>query len=291
MTLTCEYCKKLFSNKYVLKNHQKTTKYCLKLQNKKSEENYICNNCNSTFSLKAHLKTHMKTCKVTNSIKELKISYEDKIKTITEEYESKLKDKEEKIKTIIAEYKKELDRQEDKYEIKLDDLQNRIQELATKAIYKPTQVVKTTTNNTTNNVLNLTPIDLEKEDFKAKIEESYDMNYFLKGVRGMAEFTKDKLLTDEEGKCRYKCVDTSRQIFKYVDENGETRKDIKANRLTNKVAPDIVNKANRMVGEEMNKEENYKETIDVLTDTYFNIKNVRDNPDKLGVELVKIICD
>ena len=30
--MNCIYCKKTFNNKYILKNHQKTAKYCLKIQ-------------------------------------------------------------------------------------------------------------------------------------------------------------------------------------------------------------------------------------------------------------------
>ena len=44
--MECQFCKKIFSNKSNLRNHQATAKYCLKLQGRKNEENkFKCNDC------------------------------------------------------------------------------------------------------------------------------------------------------------------------------------------------------------------------------------------------------
>jgi hypothetical protein len=295
MSVECEFCKKVFSNKYIFKNHQNTAKYCLKLQgttisesdkNVKDTKSYTCKGCNKSISREDYYNTHIVNCKSL------------KIKLLTNNLEKQTQ----KLTKTIKKHKKAMKEQEEKYEIKLRKqeekhlieiriLQDKLENLATKAIEKPTQQVVKTTNNTTNNVLNLTPLDLDKEDFKEKIEEGYDIQYFLKGTRGVAEFTKDKLLVDDEGKSRYICVDPARQIFKYVDENGETHRDVKANKLTKKVAPDILNKANKIVVEERENKENYKCTIDKITDIFFIINDLKDNPDKLAAELSKIICD
>ena len=61
--MNCIYCKKTFNNKYILKNHQKTAKYCLKIQGIEPESGYKCKFCNKSFSLKQHLVNHNKTCK------------------------------------------------------------------------------------------------------------------------------------------------------------------------------------------------------------------------------------
>jgi len=277
--MDCEHCKKTFSNKSNLRNHQKTAKYCLKLQNKDINE-FSCKACDYSFTSKRNLKLHEISC-----INLIKIINNDKIKQKEKECREKLKQKD-----IECEEKlKKIDNIKDEYERKIKDLQDRIQELAKEAINRPTQMVKTTTNNTTNNVLNLAPLNIDKEDFKSKIEEGYNMKYFLQGTRGVAEFAKDKLLTDENGKSRYVCVDPSRHIFKYVDENGETRRDVKASKFTEKVTPDIVNKANRMAGEERENKDNYPETIDTITNIFFDIKSLKEHPDKLGRELSKIM--
>jgi len=244
-----------------------------------------CEYCNKTYSTKGNLKRHLHVCKILKDKKvdEIKENYDKELLNIKYEYKKLLKEQEEK-------YERKLKEQEEKHLLQIEKLQDRLENLATKAIEKPTNTTNTT-NTTTNNVLNLSPFDLDNEDFKAKIEEGYNMQYFLKGTRGVAEFTKDKLLKDEDGKLRYICVDPSRQIFKYVDSNGETRRDVKASKLTKKVTPDIMSKANKMVGNERNNKENFPETINKMTDTYFNLLNLNEKPDKLGLELSKITCE
>jgi len=285
MRSTCEFCKQDFSNIYILKKHQNTAKYCLNIQ-QKSNTSYKCKGCNNTLSTKNRLKTHEEKCVVL-----LKSTYNEEIKRRDNELINIKEGYEMKLNLSKKKHSEEIVKLEQKYLLQIEKLQDRIQELATRAIEKPTQQVVKTTNNTTNNVLNLTPLNLDKEDFKTKIESEYNLQYLLKGKRGVAEFTREKLLLDESGKSRYVCVDPARHIFKYVDENGETRRDVKASKLTSKVAPDIVDKAGKIVVEERNNKENYKQTVDQITDIYFGIKELKDNPDKLGVELSKLTCD
>ena len=154
-------------------------------------------------------------------------------------YEKKLSDKE---------YMRQ--QQEILHKDQIKDLQDRLEKLAMKAIEKPT-----TTNNTTNhtNVMNLTPFDMEDSSIKDKIQEFYSLEYLRKGHKGVAEFTKENLLMDEKGKLKYIFCDPSRSIFKYKDETGEIRKDVKASRLTKKITPDIMDKAHSIVVEEVKK--------------------------------------
>lgn len=295
MDTICEFCKNTFSNKYILKNHQKRADYCLKIQNKKKEKVkiYQCEGCNKQIKKKENYVNHINKC-----VKIVEKSYIDKLNNkdididkLKIYYDKKIEKSQETIKKIRKKHTKEIKELKEEYEDKIDKLQDRLQELAKEAINRPSQVVKTTNNTTTNNVLNLTPFDLENEDFKENIEKNYDMKYLVQGVRGVAQFTKDKLLTDEDGNSRYICVDPARQIFKYVDKNGETRRDVKASKLTKKVTPDIVNQANKLVGKERENKENYQSTIDELTNTYFSIKDLYKNPGKLGNELSKIITE
>ena len=60
MSLECQFCKKNFTSKWNLNNHQKTAKHCLKIQKEKGIENknthiYFCNFCNKTFTTKQYL--------------------------------------------------------------------------------------------------------------------------------------------------------------------------------------------------------------------------------------------
>jgi len=100
MELSCEYCNKKYATKGTLKTHQMKAKYCLKLQNKKSEEIFECLYCSKTFNVKynydVHLTGHL-TDPVTVKIKEDNIKMEEEIK----ELKQKMYQKEEELKQTI----------------------------------------------------------------------------------------------------------------------------------------------------------------------------------------------
>ena len=65
--MECQYCHKSFSNGYVLKNHQKTTKSCIRIQKEtgviREESEQSCSYCLRSYSTKYNLDCHLKTCK------------------------------------------------------------------------------------------------------------------------------------------------------------------------------------------------------------------------------------
>jgi hypothetical protein len=83
------------------------------------------------------------------------------------------------------------------------------------------------TNITVNNVLNLS-----QEHVKKVLSERLNYNVVYAGQAGLATFVVDNILKDATGKLIYRCVDPSRQMFEFVDENGETVRDMKAEKLT-----------------------------------------------------------
>jgi hypothetical protein len=60
--MECQHCHKTFSNKYVLKKHQKSARYCLKIQNKVSQ--HLCEYCGKHLSTKRWLLNHYQTCRI-----------------------------------------------------------------------------------------------------------------------------------------------------------------------------------------------------------------------------------
>lgn len=60
MTYECTYCGKTLSNKYILKTHQQTTQYCLKIQQNITE--YKCKGCKRTFQNTASYDGHQVKC-------------------------------------------------------------------------------------------------------------------------------------------------------------------------------------------------------------------------------------
>jgi hypothetical protein len=78
-----------------------------------------------------------------------------------------------------------------------------------------------------NNVLNLS-----EEHVKKVLSERLNYNVVYAGQAGLATFVVDNMLKDAAGKLIYRCVDASRQMFEFIDENGETVRDMKAEKLT-----------------------------------------------------------
>jgi hypothetical protein len=223
----CEFCNKILSSKQNLEIHIK------KCETIEEKEEFKCEFCNKILSSKHSLIYHLDTCDKKKE-KEEKIKKENmniELKKLKEKLESKdkeLKEKDElfiKIKTQNENYEK----QENIYKEQIINLQDKLEKLARKAIERPT-----TTNNTTNNHLNITTSmdfsDLNK--LKYIIDNNLNINHIVEGQKGIANFVKETMLTDENGNLKYICTDPSRNIFKYKDTNGEIKKDIEAKKLT-----------------------------------------------------------
>lgn len=263
MTYECKHCKTPLSTKSNLNYHIKTNKKCLNLRGK-GVNSYACKNCDKTFSTKGSYSRHNKICNSSDNVTKIHLYYNNIINKQQIKYEKKLKEL------------------ENKHAKEIKDLQDKIQDLAIKAIEKPTNMT-----NMTNIVL--TPFNMNDKLIKNRIQEKYDLEYFMKGQRGVAEFTKNNLLLDTSGNLRYVCCDPSRMIFKYRDENGAMRKDVKANRLSTKITPDILTKAYSIVVDEVNKTSNEMVNNIEFYDIFMKIKELESKPEKLSTELIKLI--
>lgn len=225
--MECNFCNKIFSSKSSLNVHQKTTKYCLKLQGKNEEKNFECEHCNKIFTVKINLISHYGICKekevnykFEQREKDLRKEFEQREKDLRKEFEIELKEKEEEINELkqkIAELNGRLYTFKDDHEL--------IKEIAKQP--------KNTTTSTTNTLNITTCLDFNNIDkIKDVIENDFNINYAINGQKGIANFVKDKLLKDDNGKPLYICTDASRQIFKYKDSTGEIKKDVEAKKLT-----------------------------------------------------------
>jgi hypothetical protein len=84
-------------------------------------------------------------------------------------------------------------------------LQDTISGLASQGMNKPT----TTTNKQIIKQKIVTPLNMNKESFEKKINEFLQLRDVQNGVKGLAKFTVEKLLTDEQGLLMYRCSDLS----------------------------------------------------------------------------------
>ena len=141
--MECEYCNQILKTASSLKQHQKTAKYCLSKQNKKLSNDHICVACGKEFTRKSSLDDHVQICKENTPEKEIIRQYERREKEIIRQYERREKE-------IIHQYEKKLGEKDiiikefqDDQRKQINDLTDRIQSMAEKAIAKPSTLNQT----------------------------------------------------------------------------------------------------------------------------------------------------
>ena len=260
MSLECEYCKKNYSSKSNLTNHQKTAKYCLKIQSElglsnNKQKSYNCQYCNKKFSSNQRLNYHLETCV-------------DKYENIINENQ-KLKDH-----IIELETENRLLRENFK------ENQSTINEIA-----KQPRVATTTNNH--NKIMINTPIDLSQSTVQQAIQNGFSEDYLMQGQKGVARFAYDNILKDEQGKLKYICTDASRQIFQFKNEDGSIQKDVKATKLTKALLEgELKSASHKMACDKM--KDGSAEEFNMYTDNYYNIKDLETDNSDFSKELTTL---
>jgi len=253
MKVICRYCNKNYINKYSLLKHQ-TTKKCI--NNKKEfEENEI---------------------KIQDEIKKK----ENEEKQIKNELEKLKKEKE-----ILSRDVLNLEKQLEEYKKNNFDLQNRIERITNRAVDKPSLY------NSNTRILSLQPFDLSKDYITNKVMNKFNDNHILDGMSGIAKFVKDKIITLEDGSLVYACFDTSRQMFKYKDKDGNVIKDPKSVKLIEMLQPALKEQTTNLYNFFENEIESYEENDLNDTDTISMVdkmKFLKDSTLKIRVEIIEM---
>lgn len=208
--MECDFCKNTFTNKQTLLNHQKTAKYCLALQ-PANERLFTCESCKKELSTKHRLVTHYQSC---DKHKEKLIS--DKIQTEFEKIISNLEEKNKAQEKQITEYKEQI-----------KDLQDRLENIATKAALKPTYNTTNSGKTKINNYIQqIAPII--EEELKEK-STNLTIDHIKKGSEGYAQYALQFPLKD-----RMICTDFSRRKVKFKNKDGDIITDIEMKSLAKK---------------------------------------------------------
>ena len=243
--IKCNFCNKNFITKYSLNNHKKTAKYCLKIQNiEPDNKENICNHCDKKFTTKNSMKLHIISCKENiRSIEKEKEKYAEFLKNenIKKDAEINLLKKElyllKKEKTYFENrsinYKEQLDKRIEE----INNLQNRLEKMALKAIEKTT--ITTSTHNT---IINNLPVFHSQEFINNKIQDKFDDRYFHNEMKGIVQFTYDHILTLDNGNLVYVCCDYGRKNFKYKDKDGNEITDPEAIKLISMIQDKLYDK-------------------------------------------------
>jgi len=239
--LQCSYCNHEFSTKTTLNSHQKTAKYCLKIQATEGVDIkflFKCEFCCKILSQQIDLDRHQLKC---SSKKETLINnkYEliiNELQKTNFELEKKLSEQ----KLIIEEQKLVIKEFQDYQRKQNNDLTDRIQSMAEKAISKPSTVNKniTTTNQVINNMLPLTDEHLQ--------EHIQNLNplHVQNGASGYAKYALDYPLKD-----MIVCTDFQRRSCKYKDENGNVVSDPEMTKITKRLFSAIKDRNEELINE------------------------------------------
>lgn len=219
--MDCKYCKNKFSNKNILKNHQATAKYCLKIQNNSVGKLFFnCTDCNKNFSSSYNLNRHIEKCYVKTA----------NYKGFIENLEKENKELNNRLKELI--HNTQLLKSEHKQEIQI--LQDKLENIAIKVGQRPTT---TTYNNRTqiNNIIE--KMDIITDNHLKDQIPNLTIEHLKQGVKGYVEYAMKYPL-----KNKVLCVDYARRKIKYKDENGEIITDPEMSTLSQKFFDSIADK-------------------------------------------------
>ena len=237
--MECKYCNQILKTASSLKQHQKTAKYCLSKQDKKLSNDHICVACGKKFTRKSSLDDHLQICKENTLEKESIRQYERREKEIIGQYESREKE-------IIRQYERKLAEKDivikefqDDQRKQINDLNDRIQSMAEKAIVKPSTLNQTnTTNQIINNMMPITDAHLQ--------EHIHNLNpvHVQNGASGYAKYALEYPLKD-----MILCTDFQRRSCKYKDENGNVVSDPEMTKITKRLFSAIKERNEELINE------------------------------------------
>jgi hypothetical protein len=204
--------------------HQKTAKYCLEIQGN-DHCNFDCDYCKKSFRVKQTLIDHLTICKE-------KAKHEF---AFALQYENQtLKNQIDELKKQNISQKEEYEEKIKQYEAKLEKFENAVISVA-EASKQPT-ITYTTHNTNSNNgnhqinnnhqILNLSP-----EAVEPLLRDKLTFDVAKQGQKGLASFVLNNMLRGPDG-LKYKCKDTARQNFEYINKHGDVEKDVRAKKLS-----------------------------------------------------------
>ena len=230
-----------------------------------STEKEKCKYCNSVI-LKKNLVKHQtsKKCLIAqeNFPSKLRIDLEKSNKVcvkIDKKYNNLKQENE-----ILKEKIKELEKMIEKLNCDKDKYFEHIVDIAKKP---------RSTNNTVNNTVIMTPLDMSSTAFSEKIANGFNLNNFLQGQAGVAKFAVNNLLRDDNGKLMYVCTNPSRHLFQFRSPHGVIEKDPKAVKLTEAISEEIRKKSSQISSTDDNLD---NIGLEELMEQYNDIKEIGD---------------
>ena len=209
--MECNFCNKMLSSKSALNIHQKTVKYCLKIQGKENiKGKFLCEYCDKDFFTNNRHISHIAVCKLNNSFEQEL----DDAKMVNQQLSNEIISlKKELDETSIENIK--LGNENEFLKLELEKSQESYKELSLTAVRRPTSTKNVQINNY---IKNMAP--LLESDISGNVN-NLTLEHHAKGAEGYAEYAlefpfKDKIV----------CVDVSRNKIKYKNEDGDVIEDV-----------------------------------------------------------------
>jgi hypothetical protein len=218
--MECQHCHKRYLNKNNLTTHQKTARFCLKIQGKSFERNFICNLCNKSFANRRDHLQHYNNCstlppvihlldqigKLEASIKVMAENHSNMTKEMEEDFSSKIEHKDKQILT----YEVELQYKRDET-IKLNREINRLNKRFDNILSKPSTIVQHHHNDNSTTNITFGPINIDTcKGYQGFLTDKH----IEEGAIGVAKYALEFPL-----KNGYQVMDVDRKIVKY--NNGQ----------------------------------------------------------------------
>jgi regulator of replication initiation timing len=220
--MECEHCKNTFKTLSSLNYHKTNAKYCLKSRNK-SSTNFRCEFCSKNLSSKHWLESHINKC--TSNIDAIK------------KHNKSLEDENKQLNIINNMLESQLIEQKVSYERTIKDLQDKLENIAIKAVQKSTTTVKNTQIN--NYIQKMQPIT---QEILMDHTPHLTIEHIKKGASGYAEYALEGPLKD-----RIACVDYSRRKIKFKDTEGNIITDPEMAKLAPMFFDSIKDKSSQLV--------------------------------------------
>ena len=312
----CEFCNSSVKNKYNLKNHLIRNKKCLKLRGLSLITNFICKGCQHICTSNINLLAHIETCKEYIILKvreECSNEYKEEIE--------KIKNKEKVLLTI----KNKLEKDQKNYNKNLDDIKNKldisdkllietqtqlqtlqkfsdktisdahiqiqtlqkiIENIAKKAVDKPTNTVVNQIRNCFSDKYFVD--DIKESDVKRKCQTYLTEQILMEGQRGIARLCTEHIINTNDNKKLLIATDQSRNKFRYMDEKGNIKDDIEARTFIEKVSKPIKEVAEIVFDNVLSTIKDEKETIE--KDDYGRKAELNDKELQANHSMVYIKC-
>jgi hypothetical protein len=233
----CQFCKSSLKDKYALKSHLLKNKNCLKTRGLTLETKFVCKGCENVFPSKTNLNIHTNICKDYSLLK-VREEYTEEIDKLRQEIVEK-----DKLINELQKYQINPDKVISDAQTQIQTLQKMLENIATKAVDKPT-ITTNTTNTITNQIRNCFSTkhfleDIKIADVKRKCQSSLTEQILMDGQRGIARLCTDQIINTSDKKKLLIATDHTRAKFRYMDKEGNLKDDIEARTFIEKVSKPI----------------------------------------------------